>query len=174
MWVFAYGSLMSDGWESNFGCQLRTLANLKGYSRVLNKASIRNWGTKAAPCMTLNLMEVSGADCWGVGFRFEESSREDVVSYLKQREGTGFRFFESPIVFASGEVDIALSSIYEGKGIVPEANIRDLLTKSRETGGSSGLCGEYLEGVRRTLATEGIVDPEIERVWYLVDFGSIS
>jgi cation transport protein ChaC len=45
MWVFAYGSLMSDGWENEWGCLRRCRAELGGYRRAFNKASVRNWGT---------------------------------------------------------------------------------------------------------------------------------
>jgi cation transport protein ChaC len=46
---------MWDGWEQNFPCKSKTLANLIGYSRVFNKASVERWGTKANPGPTLNL-----------------------------------------------------------------------------------------------------------------------
>src|SRR5665648_695655 len=34
MWVFGYGSLMWDGWETQRGCSRRVLADLSGYCRV--------------------------------------------------------------------------------------------------------------------------------------------
>ena len=56
MWVFTYGSLMFEGWERAGGYAVRTKAELQGYSRVFNKASLRNWGTRQFPCPTLNLI----------------------------------------------------------------------------------------------------------------------
>jgi cation transport regulator ChaC len=55
MWIFGYGSLMWDGWESEFACQERAMATLSGYRRAFNKLSVANWGTKDAPCPTLKL-----------------------------------------------------------------------------------------------------------------------
>ena len=37
MWIFGYGSLMWDGWESEFVCQERAMATLSGYRRAFNK-----------------------------------------------------------------------------------------------------------------------------------------
>lgn len=164
MWVFAYGSLMSDGWELAFDCSSRNLAILRGYERVLNKASVRNWGTEASPCLTLNLRKAEGAECWGVGFLFEDSTSDKVVEYLKRREG-GFRFFEDSIFFSDGESALALVSIYEGRNVVAEHEIQRFLIGSRDACGSSGSCREYLSRTRSTLAGEGIVDPGLERAW---------
>jgi hypothetical protein len=33
MWIFGYGSLMFDGWESGYGCVRREWASLSGYRR---------------------------------------------------------------------------------------------------------------------------------------------
>jgi cation transport regulator ChaC len=38
MWVFGYGSLMWDHWETQFGCLRSLVADLPGYQRVFNKA----------------------------------------------------------------------------------------------------------------------------------------
>ena len=65
MWIFGYGSLMWDGWESEFVCQERATATLPGYRRAFNKLSVANWGTKEAPCPTLNLHEDRDASCQG-------------------------------------------------------------------------------------------------------------
>jgi len=58
VWVFGYGSLITDGWEVRHNCLGRHIADLAGYCRVFNKASVRNWGTKTAPGLTLNLSDV--------------------------------------------------------------------------------------------------------------------
>jgi hypothetical protein len=46
VWVFSYGSLMCDGWETSWGCQHRSIATLAGFRRIFNKGSVVNWGTK--------------------------------------------------------------------------------------------------------------------------------
>jgi cation transport protein ChaC len=49
MWVFGYGSLMWDGWQTKHACIRRVPAELDGYSRAFNKASVRYWGSKNHP-----------------------------------------------------------------------------------------------------------------------------
>ncbi|RVQ67534.1 hypothetical protein EKN06_06125 [Croceicoccus ponticola] len=44
MWVFGYGSLMWDNWQTSYGGANGVLATLKGYERSFNKASKVNWG----------------------------------------------------------------------------------------------------------------------------------
>src|SRR4030095_13044058 len=57
MWVFGYGSLMWDGGEVEFGAARRERATLSGVRREFNKASWKNWGTRAVPAPTLGLVE---------------------------------------------------------------------------------------------------------------------
>src|SRR5258707_869494 len=87
MWVFGYGSLMGDGWEAAHGCIRRTRAEFPGYRRTFNKASVRNWGTKACPCPTLNIVKSGSATCHGVAFEFPEAKAQGVRNYLVEREG---------------------------------------------------------------------------------------
>jgi glutathione-specific gamma-glutamylcyclotransferase len=70
MWIFGYGSLMFDGWESDHGCVGRAWADLAGYRRVFNKKSVENWGTKKQPGLTLNLKESATSVCRGIAFEF--------------------------------------------------------------------------------------------------------
>ena len=55
MWVFGYGSLMWDGWQTEHGCIRMVKATLRGYRRAFNKASVRNWGTRERPAPTVNI-----------------------------------------------------------------------------------------------------------------------
>ena len=70
MWVFGFGSLMTDGWEKGFDCIQRVTADLKGYRRAFNKASVANWGTRDCPCPTLNLVSEADAHCLGLRSSF--------------------------------------------------------------------------------------------------------
>ena len=86
MWVFGYGSLMWDSWETERGCTRRVVAELLGYCRRFNKASVRNWGTHAAPGPTLNLSKVAASICRGIAFEFPDTKKEEILSYLEARE----------------------------------------------------------------------------------------
>jgi len=57
MWVFGYGSLMWDGWENSYGCLRKSIAVLNSCRRTFNKASMKNRGSKKAPCPTLSLLQ---------------------------------------------------------------------------------------------------------------------
>jgi hypothetical protein len=59
MWIFGYGSLMFDGWESGYGCVRREWASLSGYRRVFGKKSVKN----ARPPNPLAWSPRSAKDC---------------------------------------------------------------------------------------------------------------
>src|SRR6185295_17841577 len=119
MWVFGYGSLMWDGWEVARGCTRRTAAQLRGYCRTFNKASIRNWGTKETPCPTLNLQAVEFEVCQGVAFEFLDLQESEILHYLILREGRGFELDELPINLDDKVEVWAHVPIYRGKNIIP-------------------------------------------------------
>ena len=139
MWVFGYGSLMGDGWEVSRGCTRRSPANLSGYSRTFNKASVRNWGTKASQCPTLNLVPMASEVCCGVAFEFSDDRTEGIRAYLMEREGKGFALHSLPIQLDEGGHVEALVPIYEGKNIISvndAAELKRLIVCARGTSGS--------------------------------------
>src|SRR6266481_4865005 len=164
MWVFGYGSLMWDGWETNHGCTRHVLAELPGYRRIFNKASSKNWGTRANPCPTLNLEEVTSAVCRGTAFEFPDDRSAQVRSYLVKREGQGFVFRERPIrIEQDGEV-VALVSLYKGT-VLPNVSARStarMITDS--TVGTSGSCKDYVCGIANELSKIGIDDPVVSEL----------
>jgi glutathione-specific gamma-glutamylcyclotransferase len=91
MWVFGYGSLMWDGWEQQRGCIRRAGAELRGFRRIFNKASVENWGTADHPCPTLNLERIDSGVCRGIAFEFGNDRSEALLDYLATREGRAFR-----------------------------------------------------------------------------------
>ncbi|MEY9575922.1 cation transport protein ChaC [Bradyrhizobium diazoefficiens] len=164
MWVFGYGSLMGDGWEVSRGCTRRSLANLSGYCRAFNKASVRNWGTKANPCPTLNLVPIASEMCRGVAFEFSDDRTEGIRAYLMEREGKAFALCSLPIQLDEGSHVGALVPIYEGKNIISvndASELKRLIVRARGTNGS-GI--EYVTGVARELAAAGVVDPVVTKL----------
>jgi cation transport protein ChaC len=61
MWIFGYGSLMFDGWESERRCVERTWAELAGYRRVFNKRSDGRFPLIAEAWPFASLFESLGA-----------------------------------------------------------------------------------------------------------------
>ena len=92
---------MFDGWESGHGCIERTLADLAGYRRILNKKAVKNWGTKEWPGLTLNLKASTTSVCRGVAFAFadDDSKSQDMLNFLTKRE---VRIPMMPISHSSG------------------------------------------------------------------------
>jgi cation transport protein ChaC len=88
MWIFVYGSLMFDGWESDHGCVGSIWADLAGYRRIFKKKSVKNWGTKKWPGPTLNLKASTTSVCRGVAFAFadDDSQSENLLNFLTKRE----------------------------------------------------------------------------------------
>ena len=72
MWIFGYGSLTFDNWEMEYSCIGRSRADLFEYRRTFNKKSSKNWGSKSAPGVTLNLEPAADAICHGIAFEFAE------------------------------------------------------------------------------------------------------
>src|ERR1700685_3954998 len=102
MWAFGYGSLMWGNRERDFGCLCRVVATLPGFRRAFNKASGKNWGTRAHSGLTLNLAADSSAGCTGIAFEFAEDRRQAVLDYLQKREGKGFDLEEHKICLGDG------------------------------------------------------------------------
>ena len=118
MWIFGYGSLMFDEWESNHGCVGRRWADLAGYRRVFNKKSVENWGTKEWPGLTLNLKESTNSVCRGIAFAFadDDSESQDMLKRLTKREACQPRSLG--IRLQDGRDVSALVYIYEGRNIL--------------------------------------------------------
>ena len=115
MWVFGYGSLMWDKWETKFGCPRRVVAELPGFRRAFNKGSVKNWGRTDSPCPTLNLAADPSRTCKGVAFEFPEEKRQKVIDYLQKREGKGFQLQQREIQLENGDRMSAIIPIYSGK-----------------------------------------------------------
>lgn len=167
MWVFTYGSLMSDGWEQEFACKGREVASLLGHRRAFIKRSVRNWGTSQYPCPTLALVEDHEAECLGVAFQFAEEQRSTVRAYLADREGRSFSFPARQIRLVSGSKVQALVSVIDkaASTYMGELSVADRARLVTGAVGTDGTCLDYVKRVRRDLAEVGVVDPTVERFW---------
>lgn len=151
---------MWDGWEVNRGCLRRSHAVLQGYSRVFNKSSVKNWGTKNEPCPTLNLKRVTNGLCRGLAFQFADDRQNEILTYLTKREG-GFSLCELTITLEDALEVVAVVPIYAGKNILADTTPTNLAPLVRLARGSNGICLDYINGIARKLAELGIEDPTV-------------
>lgn len=167
MWVFGYGSLMWDKWHEGKNCIRVQKARLVGYRRRFNKASISNWGTKASPCPTLNVVKEEGAFCEGLAFEFSDDVQYEILSYLRSREGKSFELQKHPIVFESGDHLEAHVPVYVGKNILQNDN-DELLNMALRAVGTSGQCKDYIENLAARLDELNIQDEEVQEFSALI------
>ena len=135
MWVFGYGSLMWDGWQVGHGCIRRARAELHGYRRVFNKASVSNWGSKKCPCPTLNLTKSNSAHCQGMAFEFPDERKPGVLKYLTKREGPSFVLRPLPAQLESGVKITPLVPLYEGKNLICPTSIEQIAKDGSSSNG---------------------------------------
>jgi cation transport protein ChaC len=167
VWVFGYGSLMWDGWEKSWECQRKTLADLPGFRRTFNKASVKNWGSKERPGPTLNLEADANACCRGMAFELSDSKKEELLTYLKAREGSHPVHHEIHLV-GVGEA-IGFVSIYAGKNMIGGKTIAERAEMARQSSGTSGSCIDYVRGITEKLCELGIDDPAVTEFWEAVN-----
>lgn len=168
MWVFGYGSLMWDGWEATRGCVRRARADLRGYRRVFNKASVRNWGTKEFPGPTLNLIKSDSAHCYGIAFEFSDEREQDILRYLTNREGKGFFLRKILTQLDTGDTVIAVVPVYEGANLIYTDRIEYLANMILQARGKDGACIGYIKGIAEELHRLGIDDPAVSELWRAV------
>ncbi|MFD1986339.1 gamma-glutamylcyclotransferase [Mesorhizobium newzealandense] len=80
-WVFGYGSLI---WRPGFAHVETQRARLHGYRRSLCVYSFVHRGTRERPGLVLGLDR--GGSCVGLAFRVPGELRDEVLSYLRERE----------------------------------------------------------------------------------------
>lgn len=169
MWVFGYGSLMWDGWQAEFNCTRRSIADLQGHTRTFNKASIKNWGSRQCPGPTLNLAPRADVNCRGYAFEFAETDQPLVKAYLSKREG-GFTLAERRARLADGPLITATVPIYEnGKNLIENSSTEIIVAMIRAAGGTSGNCVDYVRNVAEQLAQLGVDDPQVNELLQAID-----
>ncbi|PPD10697.1 gamma-glutamylcyclotransferase [Methylophilus sp.] len=169
MWVFGYGSLMWDSWETNYGCSRRVVADLYGYCRRFNKASVRNWGTKTTPGPTLNLAQFDTGFCRGIAFQFPDVQKMAVLSYLEEREGNSFPLKDLTVRLEDNSEVSALVPLYNGKNIIEGQTTEQLAAMVLAASGTDGSCVSYVKGIADKLSTLGINDPAVSELWKAVN-----
>lgn len=169
MWVFGYGSLMWDGWEAKYGCNRRVVADLPGYCRRFNKASVRNWGTKATPGPTLNLSKLDAGVCRGIAFQFPDTQKMEVLAYLKDREGKAFPLHELLVRLEDQSEVPSLVPLYNGRNVIEGKTTEELAAMVLAASGTDGTCLTYVNGIADKLSGLGINDSAVSALWEAIN-----
>lgn len=168
MWLFGYGSLMWDGWETRYGCRQRVHAVAPQHRRVFNKKSLERWGTHAQPGLTLNLAPTheDAAPCRGIAFDFPDAHQADVEAYLSERETCTA---SDIAVHLSGETITARTYIYDGPRLIDEGlPLHTRATMILVAEGIAGSSYDYIANVREHLDQFGVSDPAVDELWRAV------
>lgn len=162
--VFGYGSLMWDGWDTEFGCTNKQVATLPGFTRDFNKASTRNWGSPEAPEPTLGLHTSGNGDCQGMLFEFPDDRRDAVMAELRKREGPSFELEVKELTLADGTVASAVVPINNPSRdtFIGDKPVDERARMAREARGQSGACADYIRNIRDKLLDLDIQDPVVE------------
>lgn len=158
---------MWDGWEDELGCLSKSKADLKGYRRKFNKASVKNWGNKENPGPTLNVEQDESSACPGLAFEFSDKDKDKVLEYLRDREGKAFPLRERIVCLEDGREEKAFVPIYEGKNVLNET-LEELSDRASRAEGTSGKCLDYVLNIETHLKSCGINDAEVSKMAELV------
>jgi len=169
MWVFGYGSLMWDDWETKHGCTRRLLGYLPGYCRRFNKASVRNWGTKDTPGPTLNLSKIDTGVCRGIAFQFPDAQKMEILSYLEKREGKAFTLHQVVVSLEDQTEVSAFVALYNGTNVIEGKTLEELAEMVWAASGTDGTCVSYVNGVADKLSALGIKDPAVSDLWKAIN-----
>jgi cation transport protein ChaC len=162
-WVFGYGSLM---WHPGFAHVETRKAKLHGYRRALCIHSHVHRGTSEKPGLVLGLDR--GGSCVGLAFRVPEALREEVVSYLRERELVTNVYEERwlRIRMMDGTWQPALCYVVDRNheqyaGQLDEARAAGIV---REASGNSGANIDYVINTLEHMKALGIHDRWLEAV----------
>jgi len=167
-WVFGYGSLM---WRPGFAHVETRRARLNGYHRALCVYSWVHRGTERRPGLVLGLDR--GGSCVGLAYRVPDDLREEVVSYLRDRELVTSVYVERilPVRLGGGETVEALCYTVD-RGHRQYAGGLEPAEAAATVAGAAGISGANEDYVTSTIAhleALGIRDRWLEEVGRLVE-----
>lgn len=162
-WVFGYGSLM---WRPDFAHVETRRARLHGFRRSLCVTSVIYRGTPERPGLVLGLDR--GGSCVGMAFRVPGELREEVLTYLRERELITNVYLERvlPVRLEGGESVPAVSYIVDRRhdqyaGTLDEAAAAKIVSGAV---GNAGPNEEYVVNTIAHLRALGIRDHWLEEV----------
>jgi cation transport protein ChaC len=158
-WVFGYGSLM---WNPGFRPDQTKHAVLQGFHRSFCIRSTIYRGTPEQPGLVLGID--IGGECNGMAFRVAAEHREEVLSYLFEREMRSYVYTPTWVSIAiDGRSTPALTFIVKREHrqfvCMPESEMIAIIASSA---GANGSNFEYLENTVRALHELGVPDPALD------------
>jgi cation transport protein ChaC len=166
-WVFGYGSLM---WRPGFAHVETCRARLHGFHRSLCVSSFVYRGTHERPGLVLGLDR--GGSCVGLAFRVPAKLRDEVLTYLRDRELVTSVYIERmvPIRTAGGDIVTAVCYVVDRgheqyAGNLAEADAAKIVSGAV---GQAGPNEEYVLNTLEHLRALGIRDHWLEEVGRLV------
>jgi cation transport protein ChaC len=166
-WVFGYGSLI---WNPGFAHVETCRAQLHGFRRSLCVYSFVHRGTRERPGLVLGLDR--GGSCVGLAFRVPIELREEVLTYLRERELVTSVYLERtlPVRLQGGATVDAVCYIVD-RTHEQYAGALDAAAAAAVVSGAVGRSGvneDYLASTLAHLKALGIRDRWLEEVGALV------
>ncbi|AZN96477.1 gamma-glutamylcyclotransferase [Mesorhizobium sp. M9A.F.Ca.ET.002.03.1.2] len=167
-WVFGYGSLI---WRPGFAHVETRRARLHGYRRSLCVYSFVHRGTRERPGLVLGLDR--GGSCIGLAFRVPGDLRNEVITYLRERELVTNVYVERMLSIRldgddKGGCEMALAVAYvvdrSHEQYAGALDAADAATVVRGAVGLSGKNEDYVSSTLEHLEALGIRDHWLEEV----------
>ncbi|PBB44812.1 gamma-glutamylcyclotransferase [Mesorhizobium sp. WSM3866] len=152
-WVFGYGSLI---WRPGFAHVETRRARLYGFRRSLCVYSFVHRGTRERPGLVLGLDR--GGSCVGLAFRVPGDLRDEVLSYLRERELVTSVYLERTL-------DVRLDGAGQGGTVEAVAYIVDRAHEQYAGGLDAGHAAKVVRGaVGQSGRNEDYVLSTVERL----------
>jgi cation transport protein ChaC len=164
LWIFGYGSLI---WKPEFDFDRRVPARVFGYHRKLCLRSIRYRGTFECPGVVAGLDR--GGSCAGIAYRMPSAVVHRQLPALWEREmfmgSYAARWLQARRLDGRGTVPALAFVVVRGGrnycGRMSEAELVEALTTAC---GIYGTSLDYLQRTVQALRTDGLHDPQLERL----------
>ncbi len=163
IWVFGYGSLM---WRPGFDTLTALPATIYGLHRYVRVYSWDHRGTKERPGLVFGLDR--GGACKGMAFEIAGHNKDDVLSYLRERELVTNVYQEAvrPVKLENGKSTLAVTYVVDRMhpqyaGHLPQEEL------ARHVHGASGQSGgneEYILNTVSHLRQLAIHDSRLEQL----------
>ena len=167
--VFGYASLM---WNPCFEFASAQKGCLQGYRRGCSIWSVFAQGSPETPGLGFALEEMDGASCEGVVFALPETTGEEELRPLWEREmWTNAYSAEWVNVEIANENLCALTFVIrkDHPQYAGDMSIAEQAAYIASASGKYGPCCDYLSETVKALKSEGIHDPELDQILSTVE-----